>query len=416
VARAGIGLVRPAGRQASPSDSRRQGLRQQIVRQVDFSSRLLLTVSHRLHANPELAFGEWQSAALISGILAERGLTVSSAVAGLPTAFSASAGDSRCPEVVLCCEYDALPGLGHACGHNVIAAAALGAGIALAPLAAGLGARLTVLGTPAEEGGGGKILLARAGLFDRAVVAMMVHPSAYETAVPPINALVGLDFTMLGKAAHASMAPEQGVNALDGIVLGYLGVAALRQQLAPGDRVHGVITDGGGAPNIVPAQAKARVLVRSRDTSSLQDLRRRVVACFQAGADAAGAKLRVSQAAPTYAEMRPNNRLASCYERNARLLGRRPLPAGRVQPNLAGSTDMGNVSQIVPSLHAMMAISSPDVMPHSVGFVAAARSPAADRAVLDGAKALALTTLDVWLNPGLRAAIRRDHLRRREVN
>lgn len=394
---------------AGPDQVAAADLRRRVVAQVDRDAPVLIDVSHRLHARPEMAFDEMHAAALLSSVLARRGLRVERAVAGLPTAFAGRAGHPRLgPEVIVCCEYDALPGMGHACGHNVVAAAGVGAGLALVGVANAAGGRLTVLGTPAEEGGGGKILLARAGLFRDGVAAIMVHPSGHETATPTVNAMVGLEFSMRGRAAHASMAPEQGINALDAIVLGLVGVSALRQHLRTGDRVHGVITDGGGAPNIVPERAQARILVRSTTTRALGALRQRVVACFEAGARATGATLSVRRFLPKYAEMRSNAALARCYERNLRRAGRRPAPPDPAAASRAGSTDMGNVSLLLPALQPMLAISTPDVMPHSAAFARAARSAAADRAVLDGAKAMALTALDVWLDPLLRRGIRAE--------
>jgi metal-dependent amidase/aminoacylase/carboxypeptidase family protein len=215
---------------------------------------------------------------------------------------------------------------------------------------------------------------------------------------------------MLGRAAHASMYPERGVNALDALVLGYLGVATLRQHLVPTDKVHGVISHGGEAPNVVPAAAAGRFMVRSATQVGLGRLRNRVLACMRAGAEAAGARLVVSWPWPEYREMRHNLPLAAGFEANLRALARRPLPPAQVPPSRAGSTDMGDVSQLVPAIHPFLAVSPPDVVPHSRAFAAWAAGPAADQAVLDGAKALAMTALDVWLRPDLRAAMRRGFL------
>jgi amidohydrolase len=307
---------------------------------------------------------------------------------------------------VLCCEYDALPGIGHGCGHNVVAAAGLGAGIALAGLAAELGGRVTVLGTPAEEGGGGKVRLAGLGAFAGATAAMLVHPGAEETVLPHINAASTLEVTVVGRAAHASMAPERGVNALDGLVLGYLGLAALRQHLVATDKVHGVLTDGGRLPAVVPARAAGRFMVRSADEAGLVQLRRRVLACLAGGAEAAGARLVTRWLWPDYQEMWHNLPLAGAFEANLRSLGRRPVPPADIPAGRAASTDLGNVSHLVPAIHPKLAICPPGVAQHSPAFAACAAGPAADRAVLDGAKALAMTAVDLWLQAGLRAAVR----------
>ena len=379
--------------------------KREAVARVDDLADELVGVAHRIHAEPEVAHGERRATALLAGALERGGLEVERGAYGVPTAFAARAGPAVGPHVVVCCEYDALPDLGHACGHNVIAAAGLGAGLALAPLARRLGAGLTVLGTPAEEGGGGKIVLADRGAFDGARAAMVIHPASYETVLPHINAVSTLDVVLTGRPAHASMYPDRGINALDAMVMGYVGVAALRQHIRATDRVHGIFTDGGAAPNVVPARAAGRFMVRSATEVELRALRRRVLACFQAGAVATGASLRARWVPPTYLEMRPSLPLAAAFEANASMLGRRPIPPGELPVSVAGSTDMGNVSRRVPAIHPMLAISPPDVVPHTPEFARWARSSAADRAVLDGAKAMAMTALDVWLRPELRAAM-----------
>ena len=380
--------------------------KEEVCAVVDALADELLAVSHRIHAHPEPAWQERRASALLAEVLDHHGLRLELGAYGVPTSFVARAGPARGPHVIVCCEYDALPGLGHACGHNVIAAAGLGAGLALACLAPRVGGKVTVLGTPAEERGGGKVVLGRRGAFADADAAMLVHPSAYEATLPHLNAVSTLEVTMVGRASHASMYPERGTNALDAVVLGYLGVAALRQHLPATDRVHGIITDGGQAPNVVPARATGCFLVRSASAERLGDVRRRVVSCFRAGAEATGARLEARPVGPSYVEMWHNLPLAAAFEANARSLGRRPLAPTELPETMAGSTDMGNASRLVPAIHPMLAISPPELVPHSPGFTARAASPAADRAVVDGAKAMAMTALDVWLRPDLRAEAR----------
>jgi amidohydrolase len=312
------------GRPGAPD--RLHAAKQQACAAVDAVADELVAVSHRLHGDPELGHQERRAAALLADRMERGGLAVEGRAYGLPTAVAGRAGTAQGPLVILCCEYDALPGMGHACGHNVIAAAGLGAGLALAPLAGPLAGRVTVLGTPAEEGGGGKVLLGDRGAFDGAVAAMLVHPSSYETVLPHINAVSMLEATTLGRAAHASMYPERGVDALDALVLGYIGLAALRQHLVPTDKVHGIITEGGIVPNVVPARAVGRFMIRSAGQTGLAELRRRVLACLAAGADAAGARLVIRGLGPSYREMRHNLPLAGAFEANLRALGRRPLP------------------------------------------------------------------------------------------
>ena len=403
---------------SAPAPGRLSGLqaaKTQACAVVDELAGDLVAVSHQLHAYPELAWHERHSAALLASALDRGGLRTEVGAYGLPTSFAGRAGTGG-PLVVICCEYDALPELGHACGHNVIAAAGLGAGLALAALADRLGGRVTVLGTPAEEGGGGKIVLAGRRAFADADAALLAHPSSNEVVMPPINANSTIEVVMVGRAAHASMHPEQGVNALDALVLGYMGVAALRQHLVPTDKVHGIVTDGGSSPNVVPDRAAGRFMVRSADQAGLRPLRRRVLGCFQAGADAAGAGMRSRTVGPEYAEMWHNLPLAAAWAANAVRLGRRLGRAGTVPPTTAGSTDMGNVSQLVPAIHPKLAISPPDVNQHSPGFAVWAARPAADRAVIDAAKALAMTTIDVWLRPELRAAMRAAFDERRRAS
>jgi amidohydrolase len=298
------------------------------------------------------------------------------------------------------CEYDALPGIGHACGHNVIAAAGLGAGLAAAALASDLGGRVLVVGSPAEEGGGGKVRLIDGGTFAGVDAALMVHPADADLTAMDVVALHQGHVTYQGEAAHAAAAPHRGRNALDAAVLGYVNVAALRQHIEPGERVHGIITEGGDRPNIVPALARAEWIVRSPTVAGLDVLRERFLACLQAGADAAGCEMEVTWIEPVYADMIDSQAIVERYEANARALGRivrSPSPSARV----VGSTDMGNVSYEVPSIHPMIQVAPPGVPIHTPAFAGFAGGPEGDRAVVDGAKALAFTMADLWMDGGL---------------
>jgi amidohydrolase len=393
----------------SPGPAAVGGAKRQACAAVDAMAGELVAVSHRIHAHPELGYREEHAARLLAQAMRDRRLAVQVGPYGLPTAVAGRVGAAGDPHVIVSCEYDAVPGLGHACGHNVIAAAGLGAGLALAPLAGPLGGRLTVLGTPAEEGGGGKILLGEQGAFDGVTAAMQVHPSSYEAVLPPVNAAATLEATMHGRAAHASMYPERGVNALDALVLGYLGLSALRQHLIPTDKVHGIITAGGSTPSVVPEVAAGTFMVRSATLPGLERLKGRVLACLQGGAGAAGARLTARWRWPTYLDMRHNPPLAGAFEANLRALGRRPLAPAEVPATRAASTDMGNVSHLVPAIQPMLVVSPPDVVPHTAAFAAWAVRPPADRAVLDGAKALAMTAIDLWLRPDLAEAVRISH-------
>lgn len=368
-------------------------LKDRVNSLIDDMADELIEVSHDLWEHPELGFAEYHAHDLLTERLEAHGLDTRRSAYGLETAFEARGG-SRGREVAVICEYDGLPGIGHACGHNIIAAAGLGAGIATAAVAEEAGGRIRVLGTPAEEGGGGKVFMAREGALDGLVAAMMVHPADHDLSSIDCIAVHQLRVTYEGRAAHAAAAPEKGVNALDAAVLGYMAVAALRQHIGERERIHGVFTEGGDRPNIVPSHASMHWYVRAPDTASLEALEPRVLAALESGAVATGAKMTHEWQDPAYAEMLTDEWLLSRYTENITALGRQLDPAGATP--VVGSTDMGNVSQEVPSIHPMIAVAPPGVAIHTPEFAEHARGPAGDRAVLDGAKALALTVIDAW--------------------
>lgn len=365
-----------------------------VAAEVDRLEDLLLDVSHRIWDHPELCFEEHRAHDLLCDVLEAEGLTPTRHAYGLDTAFVAEAGTTG-PLVAVCCEYDALPDIGHACGHNIIAAAGLGAGLAAARWAEQLGGRVRILGCPAEEGGGGKVFMIRAGAFDDVDAAMMVHPADHDLPTMTTLAIHGLEVRYTGVASHAASAPELGRNALDAAVLGYMNVAALRQHIAPDERVHGIFTEAGEKPNIVPRTAAASWYVRSGTVERLAALKARVVRCLAAGADAAGCEMDLEWVDPPYADMRDSAELLERFAQHAAELGRTfPDPAD--QPEVVGSTDMGDVSHVVPSIHPMLAVAPPGVSIHTPEFAAHARGPEGDRAVIDGAKAMAATVLDCW--------------------
>lgn len=388
-----------------PEDGGRQAVARRVADLVDELAPELVELSHAIHAEPELAFEERFAASALAGAIERRGLEVERGAYGLDTAFAARAGTSG-PHVVVCLEYDALPEIGHACGHNVIAATGLGAGLALAAVARDAGGRVTILGTPAEERDGGKILMAERGAFRSADAAMMVHPAARDLVSPRMLAMVQVDVEARGQEAHAAGFPWRGRNALDAIVLGYTAVAALRQHVHPDERIHGIITHGGDAPNIVPKRAAARFNIRSTSEARLERLHQRVMACFEGGATASGCDLDHRARRP-YADLRTNGPLADAYQRHAAALGR-PLLAADEAGAAVGSTDMGNVSKLLPSIHPMVGITTSDVALHTEEFARHAVGEHADRAIVDAAKALARTALDLWRDPALRSAVRRE--------
>jgi amidohydrolase len=371
---------------------------------VDAQRRALTELSTRIHGCPELSFEEQRAAGWLADYLESIGFEVERQAYGLKTAFAARLGSGQ-PSVAVLCEYDALPGIGHACGHNIIAAAGAGAAAALAGLILETGGTVVVLGTPAEEGGGGKILMARQGAFEGMDAAMMVHPAGMDLAAMHVLAVSQIEVEYNGRAAHAAAFPHQGVNALDGLITAYNAIAQLRQHIRATERIHGIITDGGLAPNIVPERAAGVFMVRAATARRLVQLKQRVEGCFHAGAHASGARLAMRTLGEDYSDMHTNQPLGAAYSANMERLGRRLADISNVPAAVAGSTDMGNVSKLVPSIHPMIAVSPPTVPLHSAEFAQWANSEAGHQAVVDGAKALAMTALDVLLDPQLLAEV-----------
>jgi amidohydrolase len=332
-------------------------------------------------------------------MLADAGFSVEAGCYDLPTAFVARAGSGPL-HLAICAEYDALPDIGHACGHNVICAAALGAGLALAPVVERLGLRVSVMGTPAEEGGGGKIGFIGAGLFDDVHAALMVHPWPEDVAEPDLIAVQQLTVTYRGREAHASGFPWRGINAADAMVVAQTAIGLLRQQLQPGDRVHGFVTKGGEAANIIPALVTADYMVRAATRARMDEVLQLVRNCFEAGALATGASVDVSLDV-AYSDMHHDHELASLYRQNAEAIGR----TFSDEPAMPVSTDMGNVSHVVPSIHPFIGIETQGAVNHQAGFASACAGPSADQAVIDGALALALTAVEAARDERIRARL-----------
>ena len=376
--------------------------KQHAASMVDRRMEALVSLSHDLHAHPETSFEEHRSAAAVAGLL--EGFDVTPGAYGMPTAFAARAGSG--PLVVaVCAEYDALPGVGHACGHNVIAAAAVGTGLALAEVADEVGLTVVVLGTPAAEGGGGKVLMLERGAFDGVHAAMMVHPWPTERLAGRCLAVSHFDVTYAGREAHASAAPWEGVNALDAMTLAQLGIGLLRQQLRPGDQVHGVVLEGGVAANIIPEVVRGRFMCRATTLADLERLEPRVRACFEAGAHATGATVSFRELSPVYSHMESDAVLLAAYRANAEALGHRFTLDDEGAPLPTFSTDMANVSLAVPTIHPLIRIDAGGAVNHQRAFAAACAGPSADIAVHDGAVAMAWTAIDAATRPRIR-----DHL------
>jgi amidohydrolase len=381
------------------------GLKSSAMATVDACADELIELSLRIHAHPEVAFQESQACSWLTSWLGGRGFKTSTGLAGLPTAFRAVAGGGR-PVVAIVAEYDALPGIGHGCGHNIIATTAVGAGAAVGAVLGELPGTVQVIGTPAEEVYGGKAIMIREGAFEGLDAAMMTHPGSRDSVFATALACAEVKVQYFGREAHASAQPERGINALEALIIAYNSVNALRQHIRTTARVHGVITHGGDAPNIVPGHAAASFMVRAEDDEYLEELKARVEDCFEAGARATGARLEMTWNENQYSAMRTNAALAEAHRRNLAAIGR-DVPADDV-PRPLGSTDMGNVSKVVPSIHPSIAIAPGDVNGHSPEFAKYAASDSGRRAVIDGAKALAMTAIDVLADSELRDTMRRE--------
>jgi amidohydrolase len=380
---------------------RAENLKEKLGEAVSSMSAELTRLSHEIHDRPELAFAEEFAASQVAGMARRNGFDVEVGGYGLATSVDARLGDGALG-IGLLAEFDALPGLGHACGHNIIAAASVGAALALAPHAADLGLHLRLLGTPAEEGGGGKIRMLEAGAFDGLNAAMMVHPGPIDLPYMPTLSTTRLGVTFHGTAAHASAFPERGTNAADAAIISHVAVGLLRQQMPPETRIHGITVEAGQAPNVIPDRAVLDYMVRANDRATLEALEMRLRACFEAGATASGASLEVVRAMPIYESLAPNETLTRAFVDNAERLGRQFRDVDDRVRRAAGSTDMGNVSQVMPSIHPMIGLGRDAGVIHSPGFAEASASESADRAVLDAAIALAWTVADLALDERIR--------------
>lgn len=370
-------------------------VRDAVLRQVSVDHDTLVGFSERIHANPELGWQEVLASGWTAELLEERGFTVDRQYLGFPTAVHARFG-SGTRRVGLMVEYDALPALGHACGHNIIAAMSCGAALALAEHAAAHDLTVEVFGTPAEEGGGGKIELLKKGAFDGLDLALMAHPSPVDSAHAEPFAVAHQHVSYKGRSAHAAAYPDQGINANDAFVVAQVAMALLRQQLPAGTRVHGIQTRGGDAPNAIPGHTEGRWYVRAESLAKLGPLKERVDKCFEAGALATGTEVTITPESEPYSEFRTDERALAYYIDNAKSLGRKfDAPAEHATMNRA-STDMGNVSQIVPAIHPYIGLGCFPAANHQPEFARHCVGPAANLAISDGAAALALTVLDYF--------------------
>ncbi|MEY3988358.1 MAG: hypothetical protein RJB50_627 [Actinomycetota bacterium] len=374
-------------------------LKAHVVADIERRAGDLIEASHAIHARPELNFEEHFAHELLTKMIEKSNLPVTRHAYGLDTAFETKVGTTGLNVAVLC-EYDALPGIGHACGHNIIATAGLGAGLALSAVAEQCGGNLALMGTPAEEGGGGKIEMARKGAFRNIDAAMMIHPADADLARMNAIAIQNLFVKFHGLAAHAAVSPHKGKNALDAAVLGYMNVAALRQHILPTERIHGIFTNSGEKPNIVPRETEMDWYVRSPTIETLQPLKERVAKCLEGGAMAAGCTVTFDWKKNTFADLVDNVPLLESYIRNAEQFGRQ-MTSEFLPGTGGGSTDMGNISYLVPSIHPMMQVAPSGVSLHSAAFADYTKGEEATRAIVEGAKIMAMTAIDMWLSKAL---------------
>lgn len=380
-------------------------LKETAVDEVNSRRQELTELSIRIHDNPETGFQELRACEWLTDYLERYGFKMERGVCGMETAFRGTYGEGG-PAIALLAEYDALPELGHACGHNIICTAAVGAAVAVRGAVDERGGSVVVIGTPAEEMYGGKVVMAERGAFTDIDAAMMVHPSVVDVADIQALACIGLEVEFSGKAAHAAAFPHEGVNALEAMILAFNGINALRQHIRDSARIHGIITHGGEAPNVVPARSAGSFLVRTADDVYLEELKGRVLNCFTAAAVATGAKLDYRWTT-YYAPLNTNAVLIEAFSQNMQSLGRHLAPSRGMA---LGSSDVGNVSALVPTIHPMLAIAPPQVSVHSPEFAAAAASEDGMRGMLDGAKALAMTTVDLIARPGLMDRVKQRFL------
>jgi amidohydrolase len=380
-------------------------LKLKVKDSVESQKQQLIQLSLNIHDNPELGFEEEKASAWLTSYLEDSGFHVERGIAGLATAFRATYGQGS-PRIALLAEYDALPKIGHGCGHNIIAASAVGAGVASKSIVDQLGGSVVVLGTPAEEVFGGKIDMVKAGIFKEIDVAMIVHPDVRNMPTEEALACSSLEVEFFGRPAHAAAQPHRGISALDAMILAFTSINSLRQHIRGDARIHGIITDGGEAPNIVPAHSAAVFLVRALDDDYLAELKDKVLNCFTGASVASGARLEYKWKDRTYAPMKNNMTLAGLFKQNLQLLGRQ---VEAFDPHFGlGSTDMGNVSQVVPSIHPTIAIAPPEVLVHTPEFAAAAASQAGQQGLMDAAKAMAMTVVDILSQPRMLDKIKQE--------
>jgi amidohydrolase len=381
-------------------------LSERIIKYLENNREGIITLSNKIHAHPEVGFQEYFALEMLTAALVGGGFSVQQGIAGMPTAFRGEfRGREAGPKLALIAEYDALPGLGHGCGHNIIGAAAVGAALALSQVLPNLAGSVVVLGSPAEETGGGKITMVGQGIFADIDAAMMVHPADRYSVDVSSLAMDALEFTYLGKSAHAAASPTEGRNALDGVIQLFNSLNSLRASLKDGVRINGIISEGGEVPNVIPAKAVARFYVRAKDRSQLNAVVERVLACARGAAEATGTQVEWRDYEPSYDDMVTNRELAKIFQNSLFSLGISQIVEGK---DGMGSLDMGNVSRIVPAIHPYIAIGPHGLAAHTPEFAQAAAERTGHQGLITGAKALALTALQLLEKPHLLRQVKEE--------
>lgn len=393
---------------------RNSGVKKKICKAVDELAGRIVALNKTIFDNPETCYKEWKAVKLITDELKTESFTITAPFAGVKTAFKAASRGSKSakPKIALIAEYDALPRLGHACGHSMIAASAFGAAAAIKRAMGDHPGELVVIGTPAEEGGGGKIKMIKNKGFNGIDAALMAHPSNKTRVVARMYAISNLEFTFLGKAAHAAAFPEQGVNALDAGVLFYNGVSAMRQQLSGTSRIHGIFTHGGDAPNIIPEKVIMDFYIRSLNRAYFETLIKKVTECARGAAKAAGCKVKIRKIGHTYDPFYPSYPIGNAFKANMKTLGIAEDGFGETEE--IGSSDIGNLSLVTPTLHPEYAVGKKTDINHSRDFLKAVISPKGIGAMLSMTKALAMTAYDLLTDAKLLSEAKEMFIRQRK--
>lgn len=396
-----------------PTEPEHDAMRAAAFAAIDRVAAELKEISLDIHSHPELNFQEHRAHGLLADYLERKGFRVERGAYEMATAFEATAGSGG-PTIAVLSEYDALPGIGHACGHNLIAISGVATAIALKEALGDGNGTVVLLGSPAEEGGGGKVFMIERGAFEGVDAALMLHPAPGDAVWFAANAIQSLTLEFFGKNAHAAGAPWEGVNALDAMIQSFTSVSLLRQQMLPTDRVHGVITDGGLKPNIIPDHTAAEFYIRGASVEQLHRLKPRIVACFEGAAKATGCEMKITWTGREYADVLINDVMAEAYAVHLGELGGVVAPKSVTGGFGAFSTDMGNVSYAVPSIHPMFRIPvTPGAGNHTPGFTACAATDDAHEMTFRASKALAMTALDLYTQPDVLASAKAEFERAR---